>query len=239
MESIIKILALVTCLFFSLSALAAEFTPIPYEKYQELLKLRDNQLKYQISTILKRRYNSTGYKKAKEIIFKRLDRHDGKVCCVYENKCMKVSRVPDHKIMNVEHTWPQSKGASGKAKSDLHHLFPTLSKVNSRRSNFPFCDVVKVNWQGKFSRQGYDKKGHICFEAPREHKGNIARAMFYFSVRYNIRIDRDEESVLKKWHILDPVDQAEIDRNRKIYNYQKNSNIFVEHPELVKLVSDY
>ena len=64
--------------------------------------------------------------------------------------------------MNTEHTWPQSKGATGAAKSDLHHLFPTDSKANSIRGNHPFGIVTgAVSWSDPRRcevRQGLERK---------------------------------------------------------------------------------
>ena len=37
-----------------------------------------------------------------------------------------------YKDINIEHTWPRSMGAEyGNPKSDMHHLFPTKSNINS------------------------------------------------------------------------------------------------------------
>ena len=45
--------------------------------------------------------------------------------------------------INCEHTWPQSLGAGSEPmKSDMHHLFPTRSNVNSSRGNDPFAESI-------------------------------------------------------------------------------------------------
>lgn len=205
-----------------------------------MMSMSSDKLKDEVNSNLNDNFRAVGYTRAKEIIFKNLDNEGGEVCCVYSNrKCLRTSSVPDHKRMNVEHTWPQSKGAVGDAKSDLHHLFPSDSKVNSTRSNFPFCEVSKVKWTNNVSKQGTNKFNEICFEPPTEHKGNVARAEFYFSVKYNIPITEHEEAVLRQWHQADPVDQDERERNQKISNYQGNVNLFVEYPELVDHISNF
>jgi len=213
--------------------------PLNSSDYHDLIRLNSKDFRNELKNQLRRNFRSVGYKKARQIIFGKLDNVKGTVCGVYEYKCLRTSRVPDHKIMNVEHTWPQSKGARGDAKSDLHHLYPTDSKANSRRSSFPFCDVEEVKWEGQYSKLGYNFKNRMCFEPPNEHKGNVARALFYFSIKYNMQIDRDEEEVLKRWHELDPVDEKERTRNRKISNHQGNSNAFVEHPEFVDKIANF
>lgn len=40
-------------------------------------------------------------------------------------------------------------------------------------------------------------------------------------------------SVLLDWHLEDPVDQFEIDRNNEVFGYQGNRNPFVDHPEWI------
>ncbi len=67
---------------------------------------------------------------------------------------------------------------------------------------------------------GYAKGTY--FEPPVEHKGNVARSLFYFSVRYQIAIEANKEIFLKFWYMLDPVDEKERERHEKIADIQKN-----------------
>ncbi|QSQ16017.1 endonuclease [Myxococcus landrumensis] len=180
------------------------------------------------------------YNDARKHIFTSLDVKDnGKVECVYTGLETPGGKIPNNSVMNVEHTWPQSKGATGPAKSDLHHLFPTDSKANSKRSSFPFGEVVNVKWSHNGAKLGTDAKGNTVFEPPDSHKGNVARAMFYFSSQYSRPIPNDEEAALKKWNKLDAVDAAEIERNRKVATIQGNTNKFVEHSNLADRIKDF
>lgn len=155
--------------------------------------------------------------------------------------------IPDHRIINCEHTWPQSRFSKRESKStqksDLHHLFPTDSNANSTRGNKKFADVYgrPLGYDCKDSSKGRPINGghKESFEPPSEHKGNVARALFYFSIRYRISIDPVEESYLKRWHREDPVDNEESDRNNQIQNIQGNRNPFIDHPQLVESISDF
>ncbi|MES2965229.1 MAG: endonuclease [Bdellovibrionota bacterium] len=154
--------------------------------------------------------------------------------------------IPEGNVVNAEHTWPQSRfnRATDPAtqKCDLHHLFPTDNRMNSTRGNLKFgevdnprevlkCPISKIGQinsaQGEF------------FEPPDKHKGNAARALLYFSIRYKIHIEPIEEKFLKKWNREDPVDAHEAHRNDRIQQIQGNRNPFVDHPELADAISDF
>ncbi len=148
--------------------------------------------------------------------------------------------------LNTEHTWPQSKFSNSfpktTQKSDLHHLYPTLNKINSERGNLPFAEVYHgTELSCDDSQVGADVQNRTgtYFEPPDEHKGNVARAMFYFSVRYGLTIDPVQEYFFRQWHILDPVTAIEKERHEIIYNVQNNRNPFIDEPELVNQVLDF
>lgn len=154
--------------------------------------------------------------------------------------------VPDAKVVNTEHTWPQSmfvkQFPQDLQKSDLHHLFPTDSEVNADRSSFDFGDVKANAKELKCSaaKLGLPASGsQTVFEPPLSHKGNVARAIFYFSVRYRAPIDASQEAALREWHRQDPVDAEEKKRNDRIYQLQLNRNPFVDYPELVSRIVDF
>jgi endonuclease I len=156
------------------------------------------------------------------------------------------AQMPNHTDYNIEHSWPQSRfsgrGSKGMQKSDLHHLYPTDSRFNSTRGNMLFGEVEDSMIGGDEScpsKMGYDRGNKRVFEPPREHKGNLARSLFYFSVRYQIRIPDSEERVLRAWHQADPVDAEEQLRNNLVYKYQKNRNPFVDYPYLTRYIQNF
>lgn len=150
------------------------------------------------------------------------------------------------KGFNTEHTWPQSKGATGIAQSDLHHLHPADTRTNEKRGSHPYGDVIRTEWAtGEGSRQaklGVDALGETVFEPYGEVKGDIARGLLYFYTRYSqsrtsdftLENFRHELPTLVRWHNADPVTDAERARNSAVQRVQGNRNPFVDHPEFVE-----
>lgn len=193
-----------------------------------------NKLREKLST-----NKDLGYTGARKVMFSYIDNVEGKVCGVYSGTCIKTSGIPDHTKYNTEHSWCQSWGATGTAKSDLHHLYPVKSNLNSRRNNFPFCEVADTQWEDFGSYFGKSYSGTSCFEPPNWHKGELARSMFYFAVRYSKRVDAEQERFFREWNAENPVSEKEYSRNEEIYRYQGNRNPFVQYPEFVQLITDF
>lgn len=156
------------------------------------------------------------------------------------------NQIPDGNVLNTEHTWPQSrftgKFDKGMQKSDLHHLYPSDSQMNSVRGNNEFGEVVKDSKILKcpVSRTGRAAGGGAeVFEPPTEHKGNVARALFYFSVHYSAPLSPRQEATLRKWNKEDPVDEEEVRRNDAILKIQGNRNPFVDYPELADRINKF
>jgi deoxyribonuclease-1 len=153
--------------------------------------------------------------------------------------------MPDGSVINIEHTWPQSKFPKRKSKvqkSDLHHLFPTDTAINNDRANHTFFNLVNSSpiTDCPTSKLGYNRTlRQMSFEPPTEHKGNVARALFYFAIRYKGRINDVEEAVLRLWNILDPVDEQELRRNDLIESKQGNRNLFIDNPALADSILNF
>lgn len=152
------------------------------------------------------------------------------------------------KGFNTEHTWPQSKGATGIAQSDLHHLHPADSRTNEKRGSHPYGDVVTTEWAiGEGVRQaklGVDALGETVFEPRADVKGDIARGLLYFYTRYaqsrtndfTLENFRHELPTLLQWNKADPVTDAERQRNDAVQKVQGNRNPYVDHPEYIDAV---
>lgn len=155
---------------------------------------------------------------------------------------------------NREHIYPQSRGGFANATSDTpdginvwlpsnandiaaghsdaHHLRAEDGPENSSRSN---KDYGLTGYNGPNGTQG-------------SWKGDVARALFYMSVRYNglnvVNGDLPDSTVgqigdlasLLQWNHTDPSDDFEMNRNNYIYTWQYNRNPFIDYPNLADYI---
>lgn len=201
--------------------------------YDPCTGLEDASLRKQLLSLIDN-HVSVGYQRAQDLVFSDIDNRAGMVECVYTGRKLKTQGEPPATNMNIEHTWPQSQGAVGIAKCDLHHLFPADSKANGIRGNNPFGDVDSASWE-----EGGSKTDKSVFEVRPEQRGDTARAKFYFAVRYGMNIGDAEEKTLRRWHKEDPIDENEKKRNDRVQNFQNNRNPFVDHPEFVDKITNF
>lgn len=151
--------------------------------------------------------------------------------------------------MNLEHSWPQSKGAgkSTMGNRNMHHLYPSRTAINSDRADFPYneiSDPTTQKWyyldvvQGNIPANNinaYSEFRKNVFEPREQVKGDIARAMMYFWTIY--RADAEtadpaffelQREVLCTWTETDPVDETEKIHSQRIALYQSGKeNPFV------------
>ncbi len=203
------------------------------------------------------------YNTARDSMYARIDNKNGTITCVYSGYSISIPYGSSNPrtytngaspIINCEHTWPQSKGASGNAKSDMHHLWPTNGDVNAARGSFPFDEIddddtdrwyLNVNYISSKPVTQIDEYSELdlnkSFEVPEIHKGNVARAMFYFYTMYKNQADAADpnffniqKEILRKWNMMDPVDEDEITRTNYIARFQEGkANPFVLDTTLI------
>ena len=171
---------------------------------------------------------------------------------------------------NREHMMPQSTFNSNYPMySDMFYVIPTDARINQLRSNYPYGKAGSTNHYtftngSKISNNGTPGSGYTgrVYEPIDEFKGDVARSLLYFSVRYEGKLssfnyfngtsaandrsplDGTEEkafenwyiNLLLQWHNQDPVSQKEINRNNAVYSIQKNRNPFIDHPEWVNII---
>ncbi len=194
-----------------------------------------------------------GYKKGRDTLYTKIDNQNGVVTGIYTGYSINVdpdSNTPrkdaTRQHINAEHIYPQSKGAKGKAKSDLHSLFASFDRVNSARGNHPFADINDLLTRKWFkddqelrtiptqSIDEYSESISTSFEPRENKKGDVARAMFYFYTVYRFKADAEapnffplQKETLCYWNAADPVDNQELDRSHLVANFQGNENPFV------------
>lgn len=225
-------------------------------KAYESGQLKDQALLDGLQKILSQSHKALGYDGARKQLFGKL--HLEQVSggyAVTDVYCEKTftdkeltigpGKIPDGNVLNTEHTWPQSRFTNrfpkDIQKSDLHHLFPTDNEMNSHRGNLRFGEVEEEveDLKCSIAELGHGDTNEIVFEAPKKHKGNAARAIFYFATRYQMQISPSEEADLRKWHLEDPVDADEARRNEAIQNLQGNRNPYVDFPELLQKIREF
>lgn len=190
------------------------------------------------------------YNNARDKMFGEIYNVSTQVTCVYTGWTITIDpnsptapRTQAHNLdCNTEHTYPQSKGAlSGNAQSDLHHLFPVRADVNSSRGNNPYAEIP-VNEVNRWWRldenttttpvsniDEYSRTGTGKFQVRDDHKGNAARAVFYFYTMYQTEAHNADPNFfalqvndLILWHKQDLVNQIESDRTYAKAVFQNN-----------------
>lgn len=162
--------------------------------------------------------------------------------------------------MNIEHSFPKSwwGGKENNAYKDLYNIYPSDSKANSSKSNFPMGVVTNVRTEDK----GYDKvgtgtidgkSGVQCWEPGDIYKGDFARSYMYMAIAYsnltfsrtgNETMDNNDYPGMKSWATklyiqwsnADKVDNLERARNNAVANIEGNRNLLIDFPHLAEYV---
>jgi deoxyribonuclease I len=120
--------------------------------------------------------------------------------------------------------------------SDMHNLLPSIGEVNGDRSNFVFGEIDGE--EREYGECDFEVVERIA-EPKKSIRGDIARSYSYMSYQYKMEISDDYEEMLREWHLSDPPDGWERDRNSLIEDVQGNRNTFIDYPEMVERVRDY
>lgn len=155
---------------------------------------------------------------------------------------------------NREHIYPQSRGGFSNGTSDTadgidvwlptdandilaghadaHHIRAEDGPENSSRNN---KDYGLNDYNGPAGNLG-------------SWKGDVARAVFYMAVRYNVLNvvngnppdstlhQLGDLATLLVWNQTDPSDDFEMNRNNYIYTWQYNRNPFIDLPQLADYI---
>ena len=155
--------------------------------------------------------------------------------------------------MNIEHSFPKSwwGGAENSAYKDLYNLYPSDSKANSSKSNYPMDDV---DGEGEYDIIGTGANiNSKAWEPGRTFKGDFSRSYMYMAVTYSnltfvktgLQTMANEaypglklwaSTLYITWSKGDKVDKMECDRNNAVAGIQGNRNLFVDYPFLAEYV---
>lgn len=151
---------------------------------------------------------------------------------------------------NKEHVWPCSQmkldgkdprpsSSTKNHATDLHNLRAACQNSNGAHGNkFYDNDNTSTTFFPNISGES-----NIVHNYTGDFRGDIARIAFYMYVRYDFltlddALDTNNDtsfgklSTLLEWNKLDPVDEFEIQRNNRIYEYQGNRNPFIDYSYL-------
>ena len=134
---------------------------------------------------------------------------------------------------NREHVWPKSLSggiyntlddSDKNAGTDLHHIRPALTSINSSRGNKAYGTITNEQ----------------TFYPGDEFIGDTARILFYLSVRYDMSITGlkvcNDISLLLEWNNTDQVDNLERNRNASVQEIQGNFNPFIDNPWIAERI---
>ncbi|KAA9339171.1 T9SS type A sorting domain-containing protein [Hymenobacter busanensis] len=202
-----------------------------------------------------------GYDRARGKMYNYVDVFNGQLVCVYSGysvpktiDSVSTSTANVGRI-NCEHSIPQSWfNEVSRMRSDIHHLYPTYDTWNSNRGSDPFGEIADSQTQiwmrGTVSQSTipttnlpeWSEDTPSMFEPREDHKGNLARSAFYFYTMHagqsfdpgkDVITALADLNTLYQWHLADPVDAHERERNRRVAKAQGNFNPYIADPSLV------
>lgn len=189
-----------------------------------------------------------GYNIARDTLFRNILAVNNELKCLYTDYQITLNPNTDPSDnafaqgINTEHIFPQSKGAENEPmRSNMYNLYPVRENVNSDRANDPYGEVadnvtqwwyyldIKQKPKPTSNIEKYSEKGNGVFEPQENRKGDIARSIMYFYTVYKPEADAADPNYFQsmindmcQWHINDPVDNDEWNRNILIGVYQND-----------------
>ena len=202
--------------------------------YSTTENLRDSALETALRTKLNLNTNSLGYNGIRDEMYGNYDNHNDSVTCIYTNRKAKFNTRSGatSNNFNCEHTFPQGYfGSASPMVSDGHHLFPSDETANNSRGNMPFGIATPPFVNPTINAPS--KNGGGKYEPQDSHKGNCARAMLYFRVRYQDyqNFFAPQADILYQWHSQFPPAAKDRTRMLEIFALQNNRNPFIDYPQ--------
>jgi endonuclease I len=218
--------------------------PVYQGYYQAINGVSDANLKPTLTTILRSILTPTGllplatnYGNARyDLPLSDADPNNpNNIILVYSRQSV-ASKWDEGKTWNREHVYPQSlldvntSNSSRHKGADYHNIKPENPGINTSRGNKYFAEATTT----------------ASFAPPAEVRGDVARILFYMVTMWPelslvdvtepnepAKFQMAQLSVLVKWHLEDPVDAFEENRNQVIYSKQGNRNPYIDHQEFV------
>lgn len=218
--------------------------PVYQGYYQAVNGVSDGLLKPTLTTILRSILSPTGLlPAATEYGNARYDlplsdadpTNPNKIILVYSRTSVS-STWDAGSTWNREHVYPQSlmnvstDNASRHKGADYHNIKPENPSVNTSRGNKYFAETTTTT----------------SYAPPAVVRGDVARILFYMVTMWPelslvdvtgssspATFQMAQLSVLVKWHVDDPVDAFETNRNEVIYSKQGNRNPYIDHQGFV------
>jgi endonuclease I len=153
---------------------------------------------------------------------------------------------------NREHTWPRSRGGFDSIEADDtfdgKDIYWTTNADSLRHAN---SDVHALRAEDGVENSSRGNQYYGQYNGPMGtlggFKGDVARSVFFLAIRYNgLELVKGfpegqvgkfgDLDTLLAWHKNDPPDDFEMNRNNVIFDWQKNRNPFIDHPELVDYI---
>ena len=201
------------------------------------------------------------YGDARGRMYNYIDNANNTVTCVYSGYAESVpfnatsTNSGVVRDINCEHSIPQSWfNEVPRMRTDIHHLYPTRIQWNSDRGSDPFADIPDAStlgWLRGTTRlttiptsniDEYSEDTNTEFEPREDHKGDLARAAFYFyTMHANETFDPGKGVItalgdlatLYRWHLNDPVSARELERNNRVAAAQGNFNPYINYTNTV------
>lgn len=217
--------------------------------YNQTENKTEDALKAALKSTISAGYVSLGYNTARDKMFMEFDNqkvngqgasvntlecvYTGRKTVGYTSRTDAQSTGDPTKNFNTEHTFPQGFfNQDEPMRSDLYHLFPTDANANNSRGNYPF-GIASTPYQNDATNFPSHLGSNNLYEPRDVHKGNTARAMMYFVIRYSDYASHfaPQESILRTWHTQFPPNAIDQKRNDDISLLQKNRNPFIDYPQ--------
>jgi hypothetical protein len=128
--------------------------------------------------------------------------------------------------------------------------------VNAERANRWFDNCNIPYYDGGINTGSFTSISSWVWQPRSDVKGDVARMIFYMATRYEGENGEPDLSLidslpaddytsdpvhaklstLLEWHLADQVDDFERNRNEVVFQYQKNRNPFIDHPEYAEMI---